>query len=112
MHRRRRLLAALTLLGCAACSSGSSDRTLTVLAASSLTGVLDPLGSDFSRAHPGVHVRVSYAGSPTLLAQVRAGAPADVVITASAASLAPLVTDHVVQAPTVIATNAVVLITP
>jgi molybdate transport system substrate-binding protein len=83
-----------------------------VLAASSLSGVLEPLQTSLARAHPGVRVRLSYAGSPSLVAQVRGGAPADVIITASTGSIAPLVRDHLVLAPATIATNSVVLIVP
>lgn len=105
-------LALAALSGCLGSTAANSAPTLTVLAAASLTGVLDPLTADLAAAHPGLTVRFVYAGSPTLVAQVRSGAPADVLITASESSLAPLVRADLVGPPTTIARNAVVLIVP
>jgi molybdate transport system substrate-binding protein len=108
---------ALTLLvagSTAACSSGGSSPapTLTVLAAASLSGVLEPLQAELRKSHPGVRIRLSYGGSPSLVAQVRGGAPADVLITASPSSIQPLVTARLVSTPTTVATNTVVLVVP
>ena len=114
----RRLLAvaciALSASGLTACSGHDSAGapTLTVLAAASLSGVLDPLEAELAKDHPGVRVRISYAGSPALVAQVRAGAPADVVITASPGSVAPLVRDELLATPVTIATNHAAVIVP
>lgn len=85
---------------------GSSGPALVLLAASSLTGVLDGLQVD------GGAVRVTYAGSPALVAQVRGGAPADVLVTASEATLRPLIAQRLVLPPTLVARNRLALVVP
>ena len=103
--RRRLCVAGVALvLGVAGCGSGnsggpggaapsagtSSDNvtgTVTVLAASSLTGVFNSLGKTFEGAHPGVKVTFSYGGSSTLAQQIVNGAPADVFAAASPATM-------------------------
>jgi molybdate transport system substrate-binding protein len=97
---RRFVLAALiavTLAGCGSSkpSAGSSSAihgTITVYAASSLTGVFTTLGQQFQAAHPGTTVRFSFAGSNTLAQQIVNGAPADVFAAASPAMM-KIVTD-------------------
>jgi len=61
--------------------------TLTVFAASSLRNAFTDIGADFERAHPGVSVRFSFAGSADLVEQINAGAPADVFASADEASM-------------------------
>jgi molybdate transport system substrate-binding protein len=86
------VLAALVLTGCGSSSTPASraapSRTLTVFAASSLTAALTAAGMSFESAHSGVHVRFSFAGSQALVAQLKQGAPADVLATADTASMA------------------------
>lgn len=93
---------AVTLAGCGSGSndsaSGSSPSAgarsttnvsgnLTVLAAASLTGTFNKLGTEFEHAHPGTTVKFSYGGSDTLAAQIVQGAPADVFAAASPATM-------------------------
>jgi molybdate transport system substrate-binding protein len=92
---RRRLLAGIAvvamLAGCSSESSTASDarsRTLTVFAASSLTTAFTAAGKAFEASHSGVQVRFSFAGSQALVAQLKQGAPADVLATADTASMA------------------------
>ncbi len=66
------------------CSSG--DTTLTVFAASSLADALDDIIAEHVAAG-GPPIRVSYAGSSTLAAQIIDGAPADVFISANPAQM-------------------------
>lgn len=102
MIGRRLLIAcAAVSLGVTACSSASEapaadplpPRTgdvsgrVTVLAASSLTDVFAELADGFRADHPGVDVVLSFAGSSSLVSQVRQGAPADVLATASSATM-------------------------
>jgi len=54
-----------------------------VFAAASLTDALAEIGRDFE-ARSGAHLVVSFAGSNDLARQIRAGAPADVFVSASA----------------------------
>lgn len=85
------LLTASLLGGCAATAGpdgaganpgGTGDRTLTVLAASSLTDPLTTLAQAYEDDHPGVRVRLSFGSSTKLAQQVAQGAPADLVVLA------------------------------
>ena len=82
------LVLAVTAAGCGGSSrSASGGDTLTVFAAASLTEPFTELGKEFEAAHPGVHVVFSFAASSDLAAQVGQGAPADVLATASTATM-------------------------
>ena len=83
----RVLLAASLLLAVGCSSGGGDDRTLTVFAAASLSGAFPAIAEDFEQEHSGVTVRLSFAGSQSLVAQVQQGAPADVLATADEASM-------------------------
>ncbi|WP_165988235.1 molybdate ABC transporter substrate-binding protein [Streptomyces sp. YIM 98790] len=98
---RGRLLAALAALlflapavvtACGGPDGGddSTDTTITVLAAASLTDVLTKAGQVYEQAHPEVALRFSFAGSQELVAQVKQGLPADLVATADGATMAAL----------------------
>lgn len=84
-----------------------------VLAAASLTGTFGELAAVFEAENPGVRVTASFAGSSRLAQQVVAGAPADVLATASPGTM-----DTVAEAgltdgtPTPFARNAPVLAVP
>ncbi|MCV2393857.1 molybdate ABC transporter substrate-binding protein [Actinotalea sp. M2MS4P-6] len=81
------------VLGITACSGPDGHERsedggeLTVLAAASLTDVFAEIGDAFEAANPGVTVSFSFAGSAVLAQQVIAGAPADVLATASTATM-------------------------
>ncbi len=108
----------LLLLAVVAVACGRSESTgggaaaggesLLVLAASSL----DPAFGRLAEAAPGLRVTVSFAGSARLAAQVEAGAPADVVATADAVSMAELVGAGLVEAPQDFATNRLTIAVP
>ena len=70
----RRLAAAL--LGVLALAPPARAETLRVFAAASLTEAFGELAAEFERAHPGVAIEVSFAGSQVLRTQIEQGAPA------------------------------------
>jgi molybdate transport system substrate-binding protein len=105
-------LLSLTACGGGSGSGGGSDQTtLTVLAASSLTGTFTELGKEFEKEHSGVTVKIAFDSSATLAQQAAGGAPADVLATADTATMDSA---KAVQAgtPQVFATNVMVLVTP
>lgn len=105
------VLAALTLAaGAVTAGCGpSGEPPLTVLAASSLTDVLGPVLDGLPED---VQVEVSYTASSTIVQQVRAGAPADVVVLAGTEPLAALPEELVVSGPEVLATNSLQIAVP
>ncbi|WP_055567574.1 molybdate ABC transporter substrate-binding protein [Streptomyces atriruber] len=110
---------AALLLPLAACGSdddsdgkkegGSEDVSLTVLAASSLTDVFATAEKVYEKDHPGTKITVSPAGSQELAAQVKQGAPADVLVTADTKTMDGLKGET--GQPTVIAKNRLVIAT-
>jgi molybdate transport system substrate-binding protein len=93
-------LGALILVGAASARS-SSD--LTVLAASSLTDAFPKIDSAAT---------YSFAGSNTLEAQIRQGAPADVFASANTKLPNGLYQDHLCSKPVVFTRNTLVVIVP
>ena len=93
-------VAALLAAGGASARSGS---TLTVFAASSLTDA-------FPKIDP--KAAYSFAGSNTLSAQIRQGAPADVFASANTALPNGLYKDHLCSKPVVFTRNRLVVIVP
>lgn len=92
---------------------GPLEDRVTVLAASSLTDLLGRLADSFHAEHPGTDVALSFGGSSTLAQQVVQGAPADVLVTASEETMAPVVAADLVRGtPQVVATNVLELAVP
>ncbi len=114
MTVRTRLAAALAfVLLVAGCSPATREQELIVYAAPSLDAAFTQLGSDFEAAHPGVAVKLSFDGSATLVGQLVAGAPADVLATADRSSMQRAVTDHLISGtPRVLTTDVLTLIVP
>ncbi len=69
--------------------SGGSE--VVVFAAASLTASFRAVAIAFEAAHPGTKVTFNFAGSPTLVQQIREGAPADVFAAADEATMQKLV---------------------
>lgn len=126
---RRRTARACAVVGVlvaagAACAGPGAARTdppagtgttptgaVVVLAAASLTDVLAGVADDLEARYPGLEVRTSLAASSTLAAQVVAGAPADVLVTASDATMAS-VTDALGGTPVLVARNTLQIAVP
>ncbi|WP_028657122.1 molybdate ABC transporter substrate-binding protein [Nocardioides sp. J54] len=105
--------AALVVPALAGCGEDADDRpTLTVLAAASLTSVLEELAEDFEAEHD-VTVQLSFGGSADLATQVAEGATADVVATADPITMDLLVDAGLVDGdPVELATNTMVVVVP
>lgn len=94
-------------------SGQKETRTLTVLAASSLTDAFRELIGDFEKANPGVRVNASYESSSTLLAQIQQGAPADVFASADEAKMRIATDEGLVEGePRIFAKNREVVLVP
>jgi len=89
-------------------------QTLTVFAASSLTGAFTEIGKAFEAANPGITVTLNFAGSGALRTQIEEGAPADVFASASGKEMDTLVTGNFItkDAPQIFLTNKLVVILP
>lgn len=99
--------------GSGAPSPAPGDRTtVTVLVAASAVAPVQRLATAFEASHPTVSVRISGGSSTTLVAQVAAGAPADLVLTAGAAALAGLPPSARARPTVVVATNMLEIATP
>ena len=83
---------------------------ITVSAAASLTDSFTALAKAFRVANPKVKVRLNFGSTSTLVAQIRSGAPSDVIAAADLASVAKLVTSgHVVSGQRVFARNSMAI---
>jgi molybdate transport system substrate-binding protein len=90
----------------AASPTSQVSGTLTVLAAASLTQAFTKIGDQVHAGYPGVDVKFSFAGSPTLVTQIQQGAPADVFASADQANMQKVVGGgFALTAPSVFAHN-------
>ncbi len=94
--------------GCGGSASGSDAAT--VLAAASLTDTFPVIADGLKQHHPDSTVTFSFGGSSALAQQVKAGAPADVIATASKSTMES-VTD-LVEEPKTFARNTIVIAVP
>ncbi len=94
------VLVAAAISGCAA-GAANARPGLTVFAAASLTGPLQAAGPDFADAR----LTYDFGGSQQLVAQLEAGAPADVVATADQATMQQLTAAGLVDLPMTFARN-------
>ena len=98
---------AASLIAC----GNKDDTTITVLAASSLTGTFTDLAAQFEKEHSGVKVKLAFDSSATLAQQAAGGAPADVLATADTTTM-DSAKSALSSAPQQFATNVMVLVTP
>jgi len=110
MRRLALLLSAIVLLaGCGSPAANAKSEQITVLAASSLTEAFTTLAHEYERSHPGVRVRLVFGASSSLARQVSAGAPGDVIATASMSTIKGL---RGVGKPAVFAHNRLAIAVP
>ncbi len=117
--RRALLLAAAVVLLASGCGDdeaeggdGSADRTrLVVSAASSMTEALEACAPEFEQAE-NADVRLSFAGSDELAAQIRQGARVDVYAAANTTLPEELYEEDLLSEPVEFATNEFVLAVP
>ncbi|GAB1515751.1 molybdate ABC transporter substrate-binding protein [Actinophytocola sp. KF-1] len=109
----------LLVAGCSSSGAGASGetgteaRTLTVLAAASLTDSFTALEKKFEADHPGVDVKISFAGSSALVQQITNGAPADVFASADEKNMAKVTDAGLADGtPEVFATNRLTIAVP
>lgn len=95
----------------AGCRAGDPADAV-VLAAASLTDAFSEIAEAYEQGHPGAEVVLELAASSTLAAQVRAGAPFDVLATADERTMAEAWRMGHVEDPTALATNTLVVIVP
>jgi molybdate transport system substrate-binding protein len=125
MTRRRTMLGVLlaAVLTAAGCGGGGSSGggsgssapkggTLNVFAAASLTEGFTQLAQTYQSDHPGWTVRLNFAGSDQLAAQIEQGVPADVYAAASPKYPEELQGKNLLGDTTNFATNTLILIVP
>lgn len=84
MKRWAALACALLLAaGCGGASAAKAQRTVVVFAAASLKESFTTIARQYEAKHPGVTVKLNFAGSDTLAAEINGGAPVDVFASAS-----------------------------
>ena len=106
------LLLVVPLAGCGEDDGNTSPRTLTVLAAASLTDVFAKIGPDFQAAHGGVEIAFAFGSSTDLAEQAADGAPGDVLATADETSMQVAEDAGVTDEVQTFATNVLVIVTP
>jgi molybdate transport system substrate-binding protein len=95
-----------------ACGRSDSKVNIDVYAAASLTTAMTSIAAAFESAEPDIHLVLNFAGSATLVEQIKQGAPADVVVFADDKQMNDLVENGNVNkdSVTTIATNTLTLV--
>lgn len=125
MKRLKKLIALLCvlLMGFALTACGGSKESDTkienkteihILAAASMTDVLNELGKSYEKEHPDVRLTFTYDSSGTLQTQIEEGAPADVFLSAATQQMNALKEQGLMEEDSIIRLleNEVVLIKP
>lgn len=116
---KKKLLTAIMALCMSASFAGCSvktyeNKTVTILAAASLTDVMGELEASYEESHPGIDLVFSFAGSGALQAQIEEGAPADIFISAANKQMDALNEEGLMDSTSIreLLLNKVVLIVP
>lgn len=96
----------------ATAASAIPSGTITVSAAASLTDVFPVIAAAFEKRYPQLDVRFNFGGSAALVEQIRAGAPADVLATASEPTMGKAAAAGLVGRPLLFAKNTMMIATP
>lgn len=86
--------------------------TITVSAAASLTDVFPVIAEAFTKRYPQLQVTFNFGSSNSLVEQIRAGAPVDVVATADEASMWRATNANLAGTPLLFARNSMAIATP
>ena len=112
--RRYLTLSCVIALMCAlsACGRSEGKVNIDVYAAASLAAAMTSTASAFENAEPNIHIVLNFAGSATLVEQIKQGAPADIVMFADDKQMNDLVGSGNVNEESVstIATNSLTLV--
>src|SRR5207247_4515153 len=90
----------------------TSQLTLNVFAAASLTESFTQIAAQYKQAHPGVTVKFNFAGSQVLEQQLANGAPADIFASADLANMQKAGNAGLVGPSQVFIKNKLVVIIP
>ena len=86
---------------------------MTVYAAASLSEAFEDLATEYEAANPDVDVRLNFAGSARLAAQISAGARADVFASANSATMSRVAAEGLTSTPPVLfVRNRLALVVP
>lgn len=103
----------MVILSACAVDAGASGRELNVFAASSLTDALNEIALSFEAATPGIRIKLNYASSSTLVAQILEGATADVFASANTEQMSNLEDNDLISGEiTYFASNQMTIIVP
>jgi molybdate transport system substrate-binding protein len=106
--------AANTHATAAANASAAAPRvtaTVDVYAAASLTDVFTQIADDYMAEHPGIQIRLTFAGSSDLATQINEGAPADVFASANEKQMA-VAGEHIDGKAELFASNTLTIAVP
>lgn len=84
---------------------------ITILAAASLTNVLDEIKTEYLKTHPNNDIILGFASSSTLARQIEQGAPADIFISADQKWMDYLIDQKIVHHKQLLVANTLVWIT-
>ncbi len=96
----------------AAGAATKPNTELTVSAAASLTDVFPVIADAFTKRYPDTEIKFNFAGSSTIMNQVLAGAPVDVIATASEPTMQIGVESQRVLRPLLFAKNTMTIAVP
>ncbi|MFT4216727.1 MAG: molybdate ABC transporter substrate-binding protein [Micropruina sp.] len=106
------LVLGLAVSGCGS-APASSEKTVQVFAAASLTKVFTDLGAAFEKSHPGTKVVFTFDGSSGLVDQLKGGAKADVFASADEKNMNNAVAAKLTSGEqTIFARNELTLVVP